>query len=121
MAETEIINELFKYGGLVGVLAYGLWVFWKRYDKFTATAQAELAATRQEVKDLMNNDRKVMQDALDRNTRAMESHIVEMRKSTDIMTRFMSVMNCIITEIKEFKKSEVFQEHEKRKSNITNQ
>lgn len=104
MGETAFLTELFKYGGLVGVLAYGLWIFWKRYDKFTERTATELAIVRQEIKDYMNSDRLKMQEALDRNSKALEQH-------NSIMTKVMGSWTCMVNEIKEFKKDEIYKDY----------
>lgn len=109
--ETQIISELLKYGGLVGVLAYGLWIFWKRYDKFTERTQAELIALRQEVKDYMNHDKQRLETLVQQNTDVIQKCMKAADKNSEVMT-------CLISEIHDFKKSEVYMQHEKRKQRV---
>lgn len=91
-----------KYGGLVGVLGYGLYVLWKRYDKYTERTQAELTALRDEVKKYMRDDRKHMEEIIAANTQALD-------KMNDTMA-------CLMPELVKFKRSEIWKQYEKEKT-----
>lgn len=91
-----------KYGGLVGVLSYGLYILWKRYDKYTERTQAELAALRDEVKKYMNDDRKHMEDIINANTQAL--------------AKMNDTMSCLMPELVAFKKSGVYKEYQKERN-----
>ena len=104
--ETQIISELLKYGGLVGVLGYGLYIMWKRYDKYTERTQAELTALRDEVKKYMNDDRKHMEEVITANTQAFGKMIDVAEKSNDIMS-------CLMPELVAFKRSNVYKQYQK--------
>lgn len=96
--ETQIISELLKYGGLVGVLGYGLYIMWKRYDKYTERTQAELTALRDEVKKYMNDDRKHMEEVIAANTQTL--------------SRMNDTLSCLMPELIKFKRSNVYKQYE---------
>ena len=113
--ETTLLTELFKYGGLVGLLAYMLFIIWKRYDRFTDRTQKELELLRQEIKDYMNNDRLKMEQILVENTKAFERNTEAFNNVIQVTEENSRVTRCLMKEIQVVKNSEFFSNWEATK------
>ena len=111
--ETTILKALLEQSALVGLLAFGGWVLWKRYDRFTDRTTAELTQLRSEMKHYMEEDRAKMQEIIAANTRSLD-------RQTNMMDRNTKVMECMIAEIQDFKEDEAYKQHASRKSQHKN-
>lgn len=121
--EAQILGELLKQSPLIAVLGIGLYVFYKKdeqrrsEDKAERLAmQAKVDAQEHRIEDYMKNDRAVMQEIVATNAKAIVEQTAVMKSANTLMTRSTEVMNCLISEIKVFKKSQIFQHHEKSKA-----
>lgn len=121
--EAQLLGELLKQSPLIAVLGIGLYVFYKKdenrrnEDKADRLAiQAKVDAQEHRIEEYMKNDRALMQDIVATNAKAIVEQTVVMKSANNLMTRSTEVMNCLISEIKVFKKSQIFQQHEKSKA-----
>lgn len=99
-----LFTELVKNGPLIAVLAMGAWGLWKRYDKNTEKTENKLALYEEKINKYILEDRMAMSKIIEDNTAAMSAVI----KSVD---RANKVTACLIEEIQEFKKSEIYKQH----------
>ena len=111
--ETQILSELLKYGGLVGVLGYGLYIMWKRYDKYTERTQAELTALRDEVKRYMYEDKVRLENAMNQMQHVIEANTHAFDKMVDVANKSNEIMACLMPELVKFKRSKVYKEYQK--------
>jgi len=115
--ETQIISELLKYGGLVGVLGYGLYIMWKRYDKYTERTQAELTALRDEVKKYMYEDKVRLENSMQQMQHVIEANTHAFDKMVDVANKSNEIMACLMPELVKFKRSNVWKSYEKENAN----
>lgn len=98
---AELIDTLIKQSPLVAVLILSGYILWKRYDTFTARTQQKLDDSEKRIMSYMENDRAKLIEVVSDNTDALKAIL----RSND---RTNKVMECMIEEVKEFKKSEVY-------------
>lgn len=121
--EAQILGELLKQSPLIALLGIGLYVFYKKDENRRSEDKADrlliqkkVELQEQRIEDYMKNDRAIMQDIVATNAKAIVEQTAVMKSANTLMTRSTEVMNCLITEIKIFKKSQIFQQHEKSKA-----
>lgn len=104
---AEFVDLLMKQAPLVIALCIGAYILWQRYDKFTTRTQSSLEESEVRFRKYMDEDRAQLIKIVFDNTNAMQN----ISKMCDRSNR---VMECLIDEIKDFKKSEVYQSHKNR-------
>lgn len=100
----EIIDELVKQSPLIALLAVSGYVLWKRYERFVDRTQTRLEESEQRQRKYNEEDRGILLKIVHDNTDAM-------RNIGKLCDRSNRVMECLIDEIKDFKKSEVYKSH----------
>ena len=111
--ESQLISELLKYGGLVGVLGYGLYIMWKRYDKYTERTQAELTALRDEVKKYMYEDKVRLENSMIQMQHVIEANTHAFDKMVSVAEKSNEIMSCLMPELLAFKRSSVYKQYQK--------
>jgi hypothetical protein len=111
--EPTMLTELIKQGPLIGVLSVGLWIFYKKDELRRTNDMAERAMLmeriekqEQRIEHYLQHDALTMQELIKESTTAKE-------KQTTVMTKANEVMTCLIREMQEFKKSEMYLQHER--------
>lgn len=105
---SELIDLLLKQAPLAVALAIGAYILWKRYDKFTERTQKGLDDSEGRFRKYMDEDRAQLLKIVYDNTEAM-------RNISKMCDRSNRVMECLIDEIKDFKKSEVYMSHKNQR------
>lgn len=101
---SELLELLMKQAPLVVALCIGAYILWSRYDKFTQRTQNHLDESEARQRKYMEDDRTNLLKIVHDNTDAM-------RNISKMCDRSNRVMECLIDEIKDFKKSEVYKLH----------
>ena len=101
---AELLELLMKQAPLVVALGIGAYILWKRYDRFTDRTQKGLEESEIRFRKYMDEDRAKLMTIVYDNTEAM-------RNISKMCDRSNRVMECLIDEIKDFKKSEVYKSH----------
>ena len=122
MVEAEILTELLKQSPLIAVLGIGLYIFYKKDDQRRAEDKDErlqmkkkIDENERRIEDYMKQDRAAMQEIVHTNAQAIETQTLVMKSANSLMMRSNEVMTCLITEIKDFKKSPLYKTHERSK------
>lgn len=104
---AELLELLMKQAPLVVALCIGAYILWSRYDKFTQRTQTRLEESEARQRKYIDEDRSQLLKIVYDNTEAM-------RNIGKLCDRSNRVMECLIDEIKDFKKSEVYKLHKNR-------
>lgn len=99
------LSEQFPLGAVLGI---GIYIIWKRYDKFTEKTEKKLEESESRMRSYMENDKQSLIALIIDNTQAL-------KEITKIQERSNQVMECIISEIKDFKESEVYSHYKANK------
>lgn len=97
----QLLPLLVEQGPLLAVLGASGYILWKRYDTFTRKTGEKLEEAEKRMRDYMDKDREMAMTIIRDNTEALRAIL----KSND---RTNKVMECMIEEVKDFKKSEVY-------------
>jgi len=111
--ESTLLQELLKQGPLLAFMGIALYVFYKKDEIRRANDLVEresmrlkLDAQELKIENYLKNDSMTMQELI-------KSNIATSEKQTSMMSKTNEVMSCIVSEIQDFKKSELYQMHEK--------
>ena len=117
--EPTLLTELIKQGPLIAVLSVGLYVFYKKDELRRTNDMTErsllmerLEKQEKRIEDYLQHDSLTMQNLIKESTDAKESQ-------TAVMTRANEIMTCLVREMQEFKKSELYLQHERAKKTFT--
>jgi hypothetical protein len=115
METSTLITELLKQGPLITMLGLSLYVFYRKDELRRTNDMTEREAMRtkldaQELKieKYLRNDSMTMQELI-------KKHIATSEKQTAMMGKTNEVMGCIVREIQDFKRSEIYKFHEQNK------
>ena len=115
MINEALIAEVLKQTPLVALLCIGLYVFYKKDDQ----RRAEDMKDRAEMKQKISEQEDKIEVLLEANISTMQRIIHENGKvieaNTSTNKRATEVMSCLIKEIHEFKKSDIYQTHKSSK------
>ena len=115
MINEALIAEVLKQTPLVALLCIGLYIFYKKDDQRRAEDMKDRAEMKQkigeqqdEIEDLLEANVNTMQKIIHENNRVIEANTSTNKRATE-------VMSCLIKEIHEFKKSDVYKTHKSSK------
>ena len=115
--ETTILTELLKQGPLIALLGLSLYVFYRKDELRRNNDLIEREAMRKKleeqelkIENYLRTDSLTMQDLIKQSNYVAEKQTLMMNKTNETMI-------CIISEIKDFKKSALYKHHEQNKVN----
>jgi len=104
---AELIDALIKQSPLVAALSIGAWILWKRYDKYTERTQKKLDDLETRMNEYLTTDRKRTDSVIEHSARAMDEF-------TKTNKRTNAILECLIPQLNDFKKSPIYSEYLKQ-------
>ena len=123
METTTLLTELLKQGPLLAFMGIALYVFYKKDETRRANDLIERDSMRQKIEaqeirieNYLKEDALVLQGLVKESITSTKIMSDTTDRQTKMMEKTNETMSCIIREIQEFKKSDLYLAHENRKS-----
>ena len=121
--ETKVLEWLFTQSPLLALMGLGLYIFYKKDEQRRNNDLIERVALLKKLEDqeqriekYYKNDGLILQNIVKESTEASIKLAETTEKQTAMMVRTNETMLCIIKEIQEFKRSEIYKYHERNKT-----
>lgn len=108
---VSILTKIIDNSLTLGVLALGMWVMWKRDERYRANQDQRLKEMEAKLEKNMETDRPLMLEHLNRSTEVQHETNATLRATNKIL-------KCFIDEMNDFKSGEVYQTHLQKRSHV---
>lgn len=106
---TEIVEKLVDNSLTLGLLGIGLYFMWKENSAYRKKQDAELIEVKQEMHKYYIEDKARLEDIVMNCSNALENNTRTNKKTNELL-------QCLVPELVEFKKSESFRDYKQKKT-----
>jgi hypothetical protein len=105
---VDLLTKLTDNMLTLGILGMGVWVMWKRDQRYRDKQDQKLDALEKKLEQYIQEDHKVMLEHIER---ATDAHV----ENTSMLKQTNRILGCFTEEMMEFKGSELYTEYLKTK------
>jgi predicted glycosyltransferase involved in capsule biosynthesis len=113
---TDIVERLIDNSLTLGILGIGLFFMWKENSTYRKKQDTDLEKVKEELHSYFTSDMSMLKDIVVSNTEAMMSTKEAVQELKDCALDTNKILRCLVPEVSEFKKSELYKEYKKQKS-----